>query len=92
VHDLIEFVVENAGCASCAARVRGALEPVALVHDIEVDEPADIATVRMEVRPEVDQDAVDQVLRQASEGAGHAYRVRPGSWCSPRAELRAGSA
>jgi copper chaperone CopZ len=76
----VEFVVENAGCSSCAERVRLALEPVAAVHEIEVDEAADVATVRAGAATDVSQDAVDRVLREASDGAGHAYRVRPGSW------------
>jgi hypothetical protein len=76
----LEFIVENAGCPSCAERVRVALEPVAVVHEIAVDEAADVAMVRAGTATDVSQDAVDRVLREASEGAGHAYRVRPGSW------------
>ena len=41
------FEVEEAGCESCAALVRGALEPLATVESVEVDEAADRATVRL---------------------------------------------
>jgi hypothetical protein len=77
---LVEFVVENAGCESCASRVRAALEPLASVDGIEVDEAADVARVQARAEPGLSPEAVDDVLRRASEGAGHAYRVLPGSW------------
>lgn len=74
----LTFVVEQAGCESCAARVRGALEPLAEVEGIEVDEQADEATVR--AAGELSEDAVNAALLAASHGSAHAYRVRPGSW------------
>ena len=74
----VTFVVEQAGCESCAARVRAALEPLAAVQAIEIDEAADAATVR--VSDAGSQEAVDAALAAASRGSGHAYRVRPGSW------------
>jgi copper chaperone CopZ len=74
------FIVEEAGCESCAARVRSALEPIASVTSIEVDEAADEALVRVERTAAVSEDAVGRALAAASEGAGHAYRVRAGSW------------
>lgn len=78
----IHFVVEQAGCASCAARVREALEPIAVVHEIDVDEAADCAAVRLAYSPDLSQDAVAQALLVASTGARHEYRVQPGSWQS----------
>ena len=74
----LTFVVEQAGCESCAARVRGALEPLAEVVAIEVDEQADAATVH--AAGDVSEEAVNEALQTASHGSGHAYRVRPGSW------------
>ena len=74
----VTFVVEEAGCASCAARVRAALEPVATVGSVEVDEAANEAVVRLSGAPS--EAAVAEALAAASEGSGHAYRVRPGSW------------
>jgi copper chaperone CopZ len=74
----VTFVVEQAGCESCAARVRAALEPLAAVEAIEVDEDADAATVR--VSGAASEDAVAGALAAASHGIGHEYRVRPGSW------------
>jgi copper chaperone CopZ len=74
----VTFVVEQAGCESCAARVRGALEPLAEVEAVEIDEEADAATVR--AAGALSEEAVDEALGAASHGSGHAYRVRPGSW------------
>lgn len=74
------FEVEQAGCESCAALVREALEEVATVLDVTVDEEADRATVRVEAASLSSED-VDRLLREASP-EGHAYRVRPGSWRS----------
>jgi copper chaperone CopZ len=74
----LTFVVEQAGCESCAARVRGALEPLAEIEAIEVDEQEDAATVR--AAGDVSEEAVNEALQTASHGRGHAYRVRPGSW------------
>lgn len=77
----VSFIVEEAGCESCAARVRKALDPIASVTSIEVDEAADQAVVRLEERTAaVSEETVARALAAASEGAGHAYRVRAGSW------------
>lgn len=74
----VVFEVEQAGCESCAARVRAALEPLGDVEEIAIDEKADAATVR--ARGELDEDAVNGALAAASHGSGHTYRVRAGSW------------
>lgn len=68
------FVVEEAGCASCAARVRAALEPLAGVESIEIDEEADAAEVRL--AEDVPEHALAEALAAASAGSGHAYRLR----------------
>lgn len=73
------FEVEQAGCPSCAALVRDALEEVATVLDVTVDESADLATVQLSAGASVSEADVDALLREASP-EGHAYRVRPGSW------------
>lgn len=78
------FVVEQAGCESCAALVRDALEDVAAVDDVAVDEASDSATVRLRAGTSLSVDEVDRLLAEASAGTGHAYRVRPGSWRSGR--------
>lgn len=74
----VTFVVEEAGCESCARIVRGALEPLGTVESVEVDETADEATVRLAAG--ATEEDVNAALAAASEGVGHAYRVRPGSW------------
>ena len=72
------FVVEEAGCASCAALVREALERLGAVESVEVDEVADVAHVRLAAAAsEAD---VERALADVSASAGHAYRVQPGSW------------
>lgn len=73
------FEVEQAGCQSCAALVRDALEEVATVLDVRVDEDADLATVQLAAGAAVSEDQVDALLREASP-EGHTYRVRRGSW------------
>ena len=82
------FQVEQAGCESCAALVREALEEVATVLEVDVDEDADLATVRLgrrvnaqtgEALKTLSEGDIDRLLRDASP-EGHAYRVRPGSW------------
>jgi copper chaperone CopZ len=79
----VVFEVEQAGCESCAGRVRGALAPLGTVDEILIDEEADAATVRLAVST-VTEDDVNRALADASHGSGHAYRVRSGSW-QPRA-------
>jgi copper chaperone CopZ len=73
------FVVEQAGCTSCAARVRVALADVVRVDGIEIDEGADTAFVRV-WGDEVSERRVEDAIAAASEGSGHAYRIRSGSW------------
>lgn len=73
------FVVEQAGCPSCATRVRVALADVVRVEGIEIDEDADTAFVRVS-GDEVSERQVEAAIETASEGSGHAYRVRVGSW------------
>jgi hypothetical protein len=74
------FEVEQAGCESCATRVRDALAPLTEVHSVEVQAEEDVATVRVSPDTELSESAVNRVLHEASRGAGHAYRVKPGSW------------
>ena len=74
----VRFLVEEAGCDSCAKLVREALEPLGAVDSIEVDEDADVALVRLGAP--VAEDDVNRALAKVSADAGHAYRVRPGSW------------
>lgn len=75
----ISFEVEQAGCASCAARVRGALAPLLEISAVEVDESLDatVVTARAVEAPPVE--TIDELLAAASEGADHTYRVKPGS-------------
>jgi hypothetical protein len=74
------FEVEQAGCESCATRVREALAPLAEVHSVEIQAEEDVASVRLSPDAELSESVVNRVLHEASEGAGHAYRVKPGSW------------
>ncbi len=76
----IGFDVEQAGCESCADRVRGALAPLGDVEAVEIDEQADLAAVVLVSTVEPNLAEVDEALSKASAGAGHLYRVRPGSW------------
>jgi hypothetical protein len=71
-----QFVVDGAGCESCAERVRSAVAPLVTVESITIDESTDTATVvvRAESPPSVD--AIDAALADASTGSGHAYRVQ----------------
>lgn len=75
----LSFIVEEAGCSSCATRVRTALEPLGTVEAIDLDHDANHATVQL-AGEGVSEAAVNAALEQASEGSGHTYRVRPGSW------------
>lgn len=73
------FVVEGAGCGSCAARVRLALADVVRVEEIEIDADADTAFARVS-GDDISERDVEVAIGAASEGSGHAYRVRAGSW------------
>ena len=78
----LEFEVEQAGCESCAVRVRRALEPLLSIDSITIDGTRDLATVAATAEARIGTPAIDELLADASAGAGHAYRVRPGSWRS----------
>jgi copper chaperone CopZ len=76
----IEFVVEQAGCASCAALVEDALGALGSVERVDVDEAADTASVRLSPHDEeLSVGELDRALAEASGGTGHTYRVRAGS-------------
>jgi copper chaperone CopZ len=78
------FEVEQAGCPSCAALVRDALEDVATILEVTIDEDADLATVRLAgAAAPLTEGEIDGLLRDASP-QGHAYRVKPGSWRDQR--------
>ena len=79
VHE-VEFVVEQAGCTSCAARLREAFEAVGSVAAVDIDEEADTASVRLHTSDQVTGDVVDRVLEAASAGSGHGYARRSGTW------------
>jgi hypothetical protein len=76
----LTFEVEQAGCESCAARVRGALAPLLEISTLEIDESRDAALVTARTAEEPLVETIDQLLAAASEGGGHAYRVRLESW------------
>ena len=76
----VEFVVEQAGCPSCAARLRAALEAIAPVISVDVDETEDTASIRLQAHVRVSRKIVDRVLGAASNGSGHTYRRKPGTW------------
>ena len=75
----VQFVVEHAGCVSCAALIREALAEVGTVGKVDIDEARDVAVVRMSA-VETSESRVNDVLGAASHGSGHVYRIRPGSW------------
>jgi hypothetical protein len=75
----ISFEVEQAGCASCAARIRDALAPLLEISELQIDESLDAAVITARAVDEPAVGTIDQLLAEASEGAGHEYRVRPGS-------------
>jgi copper chaperone CopZ len=79
--DTVQFVVEQAGCSSCAVRIREALGEIATVRQVEIDEAADVAVVRLSSRS-VSEKSVNDVLGAASQGSGHRYRVQSDSWHS----------
>jgi hypothetical protein len=76
----LTFEVEEAGCASCATRVRDALSAVATVHAVDVRADEDLAAVRVSPSGNLSESEVNRLLGEASAGAGHAYRVKPGTW------------
>ena len=76
----VAFVVEHAGCPSCADRVRSALTSFGKVRTIEIDEADDSASVRVELSGDASLEAMNDTLVHVSVGSGHEYRIRPGSW------------
>lgn len=76
----VQFTVENAGCASCAALVREVLSEVGVVESVTVDEALDVADVRLSSASTISVASVNGLLAGASPGSGHAYRVADGSW------------
>ena len=75
----VSFEVEQAGCEACAARVRDALAPLLTISALEIEESRDAAVVVARAGEIPAVEAIDALLAGASEGAGHAYRVSPGS-------------
>lgn len=75
----VSFIVEQAGCQSCASKVRQALGPLGRVEEVVIDESADVGVVRLEPSEEVSEERVNALLAKAS-GSGHAYKVRAGSF------------
>ena len=76
----VAFDVEQAGCESCGKLVHAAVSPLGSVEALEIDEAADTASVVLTPAAKPDPAAVDAALAAASSGAGHLYRIRPGSW------------
>jgi hypothetical protein len=75
----VEFVVAEAGCESCASRVRSAVASIVSVTSIAIDEGGDTAKVVGRAGFDVTAEELDELLAAASEGAGHRYHVVPGS-------------
>jgi hypothetical protein len=72
------FVVEGAGCETCAERVRAALAALLAVETISIDETADAATIVAHADTPPSLDEIDAALADASAGSGHTYRVQRG--------------
>jgi hypothetical protein len=70
------FIVEQAGCETCAQRVRSALAPLVTVESVSIDGTADTATVVAHADTPPSLEAIDAALADASAGSGHTYRVR----------------
>ena len=83
----VRFAVEQAGCPSCASRIRDALDTIADVEAIDIDEGADLAIVRLGQSSNPSEQTVADVLETVSRGSGHAYRVQPGSWVAGEVPL-----
>jgi Heavy-metal-associated domain len=86
----VRFVVEHAGCESCAARVNTALAGLIAIDEITIDEGDDAAVVRAQAPAGLELATVDAALAGASHGSGHTYRVSPDSWPSSSESRRAG--
>ena len=76
----VSFVVEQAGCESCAKLVRSALSELGTVESVAVDSAADTALVVLASGEQPNRAAVDGALAAAAPEGGHDYRVQPGSW------------
>jgi cation transport ATPase len=76
----VQFAVEQAGCSSCAARIREALDAIGTVERIELDESADVAVVQLASPSRISREDVDRALEKASAGSGHQYTCQRGSW------------
>jgi copper chaperone CopZ len=76
----LTFEVDQAGCPSCADRVRAALSDLATVEEIVVDDKAVRARVVISCPQDLREEIVNEALLRASGGSGHEYRVRTGSW------------
>lgn len=83
----VRFVIEQAGCPSCASLIRDALETISDVEAIDIDEGADLAKVRLGQASDPSEQTVADVLEAVSRGSGHAYRVQPGSWVADEVPL-----
>jgi heavy-metal-associated domain-containing protein len=70
------FVVEEAGCQTCAERVRSALAPLLTVDTISIDAASDTATVVAHADTPPSLDVIDAALAGASAGSDHTYRVQ----------------
>lgn len=83
----VRFVIEQAGCSSCASLIRDALGTIADVEAIDIDEDADLAMVRLGQSSNASEQTVADVLEAVSRGSGHAYRVQSGSWVADEVQL-----
>lgn len=75
----MRFVVEHAGCETCAQRVRSALAPLIEIESITIDEAADTAVVVARTHMPPSPDDIDSALAAASAGSGHTYHLKPNS-------------
>jgi hypothetical protein len=74
------FEVLQAGCESCADRIRKALSPIVIVEQIKIDEQADTARVLIRAERTIGRATIEEALGRASLGSGHEYRVKSDSW------------
>ena len=84
----VRFVIEQAGCPSCASLIRDALDTITDVEAIDIDGDADLAIVRLGQSSHASEQTVADVLEAVSRESGHAYRVQPGSWVADAVPLR----
>ena len=76
----VRVVVGRAAWPSCASVIREALDAIADVEGIEIDEAADRATVRLQHGSNPSQQTVARMLETVPREPGHTYRVQPVSW------------